>query len=371
MKITDITVNGLFGIFDHHIPLNTVERITILFGPNGFGKTFVLRLVNAFLTADYRELHTIPFGILVLGFDDGGVCRLIKKPDAVGERLSVEYERSGGTTESYTPPDHEPAWLSDIRRDNHVRFINTERLMEYGGREGDNRPVIVKYATELRELIEEKLAAYATLSQSLDRTFPARLIRGKAGRSLTLEGLKKRLRSLERIRERLAGAGLLDREPVEDNVLDSLTESSLNVLSVYAGDAAKKLGVFDDVIDRIELFIRLVNRKFLHKRMDISRDSGFVFTASDGKVLDPDNLSSGEQHAVVLYYLLLFSVEPGSFILIDEPELSLHIIWQQQFIRDIIDIVSLDGFEVLIATHSPQIIHDRWDLAVELRDPRS
>ena len=30
---------------------------------------------------------------------------------------------------------------------------------------------------------------------------------------------------------------------------------------------------------------------------------------------------------------------------------------------------ALGKFDVLIATHSPQIIHDRWDLAVELKGP--
>ena len=139
---------------------------------------------------------------------------------------------------------------------------------------------------------------------------------------------------------------------------------------MYIGDAEKKLGVFDDLIRKNELFVRIVNKKFLHKRLDISKNEGFVFTTSDGKILQSENLSSGEQHAVVLFYQLLFKVLPDSLILIDEPELSLHIVWQQQFIRDIQDIVELDGFDVLIATHSPQIIHDRWDLAVELKGPR-
>ena len=68
---------------------------------------------------------------------------------------------------------------------------------------------------------------------------------------------------------------------------------------------------------------------------------------------------------------MLYRVKPDSLILIDEPELSLHIIWQQEFLRDLQDIIGLAGFDALIATHSPQIIHDRWDLAVELSGPRA
>ena len=85
----------------------------------------------------------------------------------------------------------------------------------------------------------------------------------------------------------------------------------------------------------------------------------------------PANLSSGEQHELVLFYELLFKVKPNSLILIDEPELSLHVVWQQQFLGDLEDITKLTGFDILIATHSPLIIHDRWDLTVELKGPEN
>jgi len=40
------------------------------------------------------------------------------------------------------------------------------------------------------------------------------------------------------------------------------------------------------------------------------------------------DLSSGEQQEVVMLYELLFCVQPGTLVLIDEPELSLHVVWQ-------------------------------------------
>jgi predicted ATP-binding protein involved in virulence len=53
--------------------------------------------------------------------------------------------------------------------------------------------------------------------------------------------------------------------------------------------------------------------------------------------------------------------------LIDEPELSLHVGWQVQFLKDLQDIVKLADLDILMATHSPDIIQDRWDLTVELQ----
>ena len=87
-------------------------------------------------------------------------------------------------------------------------------------------------------------------------------------------------------------------------------------------------------------------------------------------MLTAKHLSSGEQQILALLYKLLFNVKPDTLILIDEPELSLHVAWQQEFLKDLQDIIKFVGFDVLIATHSPQIIHDRWDLAVELKGPQ-
>jgi predicted ATP-binding protein involved in virulence len=73
----------------------------------------------------------------------------------------------------------------------------------------------------------------------------------------------------------------------------------------------------------------------------------------------------------VLLYELLFKTMPNALVLIDEPELSLHVAWQVEFLKDLTRVVKLAAFDVILATHSPQIINDRWDLAVELKGPQA
>ena len=81
-------------------------------------------------------------------------------------------------------------------------------------------------------------------------------------------------------------------------------------------------------------------------------------------------LSSGEQHELVLHYDLLFRVRPNILVLIDEPELSLHVAWQKRFLPDLLEIVATARFGVLIATHSPYIVGDYSDLMIGLgEDP--
>src|SRR5439155_22894670 len=78
--IRQITVKKLFGKFNHTISLNLDERITIIHGPNGFGKSIILRLLSEiFSQLDLTQtlsqkdavLRTVPFQRFSVDFDDG------------------------------------------------------------------------------------------------------------------------------------------------------------------------------------------------------------------------------------------------------------------------------------------------------------
>jgi len=60
-RIKQISVKNLFGIFNHTIPLNMDERITIIHGPNGFGKTMMLKLLCSLFSTNNSSLRDIPF----------------------------------------------------------------------------------------------------------------------------------------------------------------------------------------------------------------------------------------------------------------------------------------------------------------------
>lgn len=67
--------------------------------------------------------------------------------------------------------------------------------------------------------------------------------------------------------------------------------------------------------------------------------------------------SSGEQCLLVLIFGIAGHINDGSLILIDEPEISLHPKWQEEFITLLISsFSSYSRCQFIIATHSPQII---------------
>ncbi len=263
------------------------------------------------------------------------------------------------------------ALLRRLRRQIRVQYIHTERLISMSEDEASPRRTVLRYAEELASRIERVLATFAQRAQELDRSFPLRLVQKGNGGSLEATEISKRIEQLEHKRARLVDAGLIGEEEQKEIPRLQVDDANRAVLSVYVEDMEQKFAVFDDLLSRIELFKSLVSERFLHKRVSVDRQYGFRVLLDDGRVLSPSDLSSGEQHELVLLYETIFKVAEDTLVLVDEPELSLHVAWQLRFLEDLESVVALSKFDVLLATHSPQIINDRWDLTVALKGPEA
>ncbi|MFH3721719.1 hypothetical protein WAI01_20640, partial [Acinetobacter baumannii] len=86
------------------------------------------------------------------------------------------------------------------------------------------------------------------------------------------------------------------------------------VLSLYLQDLNEKLAVYDDLLNKIETFQDIVGNKLNNKDFHVQYEKGFYFTSKYGekKELKLSELSSGEQHQIVLFYELIFLAESGT-----------------------------------------------------------
>lgn len=79
-----------------------------------------------------------------------------------------------------------------------------------------------------------------------------------------------------------------------------------------------------------------------------------------------DHLSSGERQILILFTFLAFAPNRSTTFIIDEPELSLHPKWQHEFLDAFLKLKPQNA-QVLIATHSPEIVGRYRSACVPLR----
>jgi predicted ATP-binding protein involved in virulence len=431
MRVRSISVRKLFGRFDHTIPLNQGERITIIHGPNGYGKTALLRLVHAVFHLEVDEMRAIPFESLRVDLDDGAHLQIDWKTLSSNSRAAIYRIRVGedllsefvwGTKEqnfvdvasyadryvrarqeSSRPPSTRDllAFLKDRRKSvedfvfqkvwlHHVpvHVISVHRLLTptrkghaqqvlgvRAGQPGEGREetferTVLVYSDELRDAVGSIKAEYAGKSQQLDSAFPMRAMEAMNAPPVPEHELKRKFEDLDQQRRWLDSLGILPSADTQVSMPGSVgDDAARKVLWLYACDVEDKLAVFNELADRVSLLQEIINQRFQFKRLKLDGERGFVFESDTGQELPPTALSSGEQHQLIMAYECLFRIDEDALLLIDEPELSLHVSWQVEFLHDLQRIIEIAKFDVLIATHSPQIIHDRWDLTVELQPP--
>lgn len=286
----------------------------------------------------------------------------------------------GAGSKKRQPSAVDPAIL-DFAKSLNVRLIETRRLIgpsvQQVSRDGDrhvfreNAPksvaTIIRYSDQIKLSLDNNLSANSRLTQSLDSTFPRRMLERGDKSVLTEAELRAKWAEQTTRRARLTEIADLNVDRELSLPQGSLNSWQLGMLELYLEDADEKLDSFSNVLKRINLLEEIVNARLLRKTLHVDANNGLVVTRQlDESTVPLTALSSGEQHEIILMFDLLFNVQPGSIVMIDEPEISLHIGWQKKFIADVLRIAGLVGFQFVVATHSPQIIDRWWSYATRL-----
>ncbi len=448
MRIRAVSVKSLFGVFDHEIPMDNLEGVTIIHGPNGFGKTVMLKMIAAAVSGDPTIFHSMPFKEFRLDFDDASAWILAPGPDSSGDDRQfnvTQIDRRGKATRQKPANSRDPSlgrildlidrsvpgpysraaggWVGPDGRFYSLRqilsrfpraraavprsmlaralggewkpigievfVVEANRLVSTEGelrrepehsdlhfedpeRVEGSMPRVEQYSADLIKRIKEVRSDYAKVTQARDSTFPERLVQymraGEPG--LQESEIVSSLEQLDRKRQGLIALGFLDQEVALGAFKEADAQLARQALTIYAGDVKDKLSAFDDIAKRVGKLIEVIKARYEYKTLGIHRERGLVVTSENGNTIQLSDLSSGEQHELILLYELLFRMPSRGLILIDEPEISLHVAWQSRFLSDLIEILKLNGAYALVATHSPTLIGNQWNLTHELMGPK-
>jgi predicted ATP-binding protein involved in virulence len=124
--------------------------------------------------------------------------------------------------------------------------------------------------------------------------------------------------------------------------------------------ASKKEGNSKDVFEKLGYFKETINKLFdtTHKKIDEdSEDLDFLLVGTNKKI-SAYSLSSGEKQFLILLLTVLCQDEKPYILLLDEPEISLHIRWQYELI-EILRTLN-PNCQLIIASHSTSMFTKGW-----------
>jgi len=229
--LESIAIKKLFGLFDYHIKFDTVENITILTGPNGYGKTTILNIIYHFFNRNSEYFQKLNFASITFYFQNQKTVELKKgEHNVFNEILQTKVYLI--KEQRLIKPVLENIETDDKSGKNKKTFLNTIEL----------------YAEELKKLIEEKQLEAYQIAQKLDSSFPKRLIEAKTVVDEPI--FKKRFAELKDKQSKLQQFGIATSA---QEIPDYNVESA-KVLSVYLNDSEEKLKIYDDLLDKIILF---------------------------------------------------------------------------------------------------------------------
>ncbi len=149
----------------------------------------------------------------------------------------------------------------------------------------------------------------------------------------------------------------LDYQVNQSNRIVALFTANDPEAQQKAAEIAAEKGRFQDIVD--DLF------RATGKRID--RASNEIFFYHLGERIAPYVLSSGEKQMLIILLTVLVENREPYVLLMDEPEISLHIEWQQRLLELITDLNP--AAQVILTTHSPAVIMSGWaDCVTDVED---
>lgn len=117
-----------------------------------------------------------------------------------------------------------------------------------------------------------------------------------------------------------------------------------------------------EIEDNISTLFGVIDKFFKPsgKYVELDKENNrliFVLT-TNGKKIQLEQLSSGEKQLLIILFRVFLQQKKSYVLLMDEPEISLHIDWQAQLI-DAIQTLN-PNVQIILSTHSPSMFADGW-----------
>lgn len=111
-------------------------------------------------------------------------------------------------------------------------------------------------------------------------------------------------------------------------------------------------------------FIQVINMLFQRKEIRINERNILYVVTQSGKEFSVQNLSSGEKQLLIIFGEALLQRQKAHIFIADEPELSLHVEWQEKLVSSL-KILNPNA-QMIFATHSPDIVGNYYNSVLQI-----
>lgn len=424
-KIKSVNIDNFWG--DKRVKLDFSKDINFLIGVNGSGKTTIINLIAASLNADFSALDKAQFSKIHISFfaDSEGekgetfievqkkdkidspypnINFILKlKPDAkarsfklneIEEEIFYRYPKEYIRQRNFLGSGQfvkdvnlilqnniNLTWLS-IHRANRNNIHADEKSFD-----SSIDQKIKELSTELVKYFGVLDKKYSAETEKFQKNIFLSLIEGqKNDKLLTTEDLdsKKEKESLRQIfllfkLQEAEFSSKLDRHfkgfDQAKKILEEKKGIQLEMLSYILGtrrihsivqewaDLNEKK---NDINKPKVSFIDVLNNLYQKKQLFINEKNELKVRTQSGKEFDLIQLSSGEKQLLIILGVSLLQENKSHIYIADEPELSLHVDWQERLVGSLKTVNP--NSQIIFATHSPDIVGRNSDCVIQVEN---
>lgn len=335
--LKSLKITKLFGYKNIELNFNPV---TVIVGKNGLGKTTILKILNALLKQEYCEDLDLCSSAELTFSNNEKIEYHPSLYDSIMNNLSAS-SIFYATMEDYK---HIKAFGSKIDKKSSAlaylsHFLNTEEI------------------DKIRKIISEPKGNILAMSNYLDLVKKRELFKCSVE---IADFLKKKAK--------LSYISTINMNANSQHSIIGSDGETRNFLDFEIENETQKIELTPSGKYTLK-FIKEINKLYMDSYKKMKIDSRIYIHEIKGlkRKLMLKHLSSGERQLMYIMAKVANTKNDPAFLLMDEPEISLHLNWQEKILDSIKSINS--HCQIVVVTHSPAIIMNGYmDSYVEMKD---
>lgn len=332
--ISSLSIKKLFG--EHDLSINFSNK-TVIVGKNGLGKTTILKVINGLITDNnHIDYESICESIeLTLG-DGNPICYGV-----ISEKLVQSFYKNDLEDLMLQNEIIKKTIKEKLEKDDYFKDQKSEEVIN---------SIISSFAKNEHFLNATKNKIMETFNGKKDVIAADKEVRKKLKKSVLVRYISTVNISAN------AGNKMDFGNSIEKNLLDLAIYEELRLLLKSENSSA------------ITRFEHQLNTFLKDSSKKVRRDhNDWIFITDAGLSLSLSQLSSGERQLVYILATAANTYDKPTLFLMDEPEVSLHLSWQEKIIDAIMSINS--QMQIIAVTHSPGIVmNGHMDAYVEMKN---